>query len=281
MKFIQGHNRDQITLFPVSLEQSIDPDNEVRLIDLFVDSLSIKDYGFRTDFPENGRPAYYPSDMLKLFIYGYMNKVRSTRDLEKRLKESGESQISLSDPESKQIAIRNNITEVAYNVQTTVNAKNNIPIDYKVINDNDSKAMGNMVQRAKSILRINEFTALYDKGFHTGSELKIVQNLGIETIVAIPSPPSTSQAPIMLIIMRTSNTKKKTIPTYVLRDKSSSLPEHGTRKEQVAGTSYGSSSTKQRLANDVLSFQSARNPKREEWYKEMSTQIIMRETGSI
>ncbi len=47
----------------------------------------------------------------------------------------------------------------------------------------------------KSILRTNEFTVLYDKGYHTGSELKIAQDLGIETIVAIPGAPSTSQAP--------------------------------------------------------------------------------------
>ena len=79
MKFIQGQNRNQIHLFPVSLDQEIDPDNKVRMIDLFVERLSIKDYGFRTDFTENGRPAYHPSDLLKLFIYGYMNKVRSTR----------------------------------------------------------------------------------------------------------------------------------------------------------------------------------------------------------
>jgi len=320
MKFIQGHNRNQINLFPVSLDQSIDPDNEVRIIDLFVDNLSIKDFGFRTDFIENGRPAYHPADLLKLFIYGYMNKIRATRDLEKeckrnievmwllkclrpdhntianfrrdnpkainkvfratvqiarhfnliggklvagdstklraqnskknnfnkakidrhvayidnkleeytralaendgdnkqqiedeikkqqerkgqykeiekQLKESGEAQISTSDPESRQIMLRNNITEVAYNVQTTVDAKNNIPIDYKVTNQNDSKAMGNMVQRAKSILRTNKFTVLYDKGFHTGSELKTAQDLGVETIVAIPGVPSTSQAP--------------------------------------------------------------------------------------
>jgi hypothetical protein len=117
------------------------------------------------------------------------------RKLENKLKETGEAQISLSDPESRQIMVRNNITEVSYNVQTTVDAKNNIPIDYKVTNENDSKAMGNMVQRAKSILRTNDFTALYDKGFHTGSELKTVQDLGVETIVAIPGVPSTSQAP--------------------------------------------------------------------------------------
>jgi hypothetical protein len=117
------------------------------------------------------------------------------KNLEKQLQESGEKQISISDPESRQIIIRNNIAEVAYNVQTTVDAKNNIPIDYKVTNENDSKAMGNMVQRAKSILRTNEFTALYDKGFHTGSELKTAQELGVETIVAVPGVPSTSQAP--------------------------------------------------------------------------------------
>ena len=86
MKFIQGHNRNRIHLSPVSLDQSIDPENEVRIIDLFAESLSIKDYGFRMDFQENGRPAYHPLDLLKLFIYGYLNKVRSSRDLEKECK---------------------------------------------------------------------------------------------------------------------------------------------------------------------------------------------------
>jgi hypothetical protein len=117
------------------------------------------------------------------------------RGIEKRLRESGEPQISISDPDSRQIMLRNNITEVCYNVQTTVDAKNNIPIDFKVTNQNDSKAMGNMVQRARSILGTNDFTALYDKGYHTGSELKTAQELGIETIVAIPGVPATSQAP--------------------------------------------------------------------------------------
>ncbi len=58
MKYIQGQNRNQTCLFPVSLEDSIEFDNEVRLIDLFVDSLSLKDFGFKVVFVENGRPAY-------------------------------------------------------------------------------------------------------------------------------------------------------------------------------------------------------------------------------
>jgi len=311
MKFIQGHNRTQTHLFPVSLEESLDAENEVRIIDLFVESLSLKEFGFDMDFIENGRPAYHPSDLLKLYIYGYLNKIRSSRDLEKECKrnievmwllkglqpdhntisnfrrdnpkaikkvfrasvqiakhfdliggkliagdstklraqnskknnynqgkidrhlayienkleeyntglteqdeknkeqiqkeitkqeqrkqqykaiekqinETGEAQVSTSDTESRQMITRNNITEVAYNIQTTVDSKHNLPIDYKVTNRNDSKAMGMMLRRAKSILRSNEFTALYDKGYHTGSELKIAQELGIEAIVAIP-----------------------------------------------------------------------------------------------
>jgi transposase len=82
-KFIQGQNRTQASLFPLSLDDSIDPENEVRTIDLFVDSLKLADYGFRVNFPENGRPAYHPADLLKLYIYDYLNKVRSSRDLEK------------------------------------------------------------------------------------------------------------------------------------------------------------------------------------------------------
>jgi transposase len=320
MKFIQGHDRTQTHLFPVSFDQSIDPDNQVRLIDIFVDSLPLDEFGFRTDFIDNGRPAYHPSDLLKLYIYGYLNKIRSSRDLEKeckrnievmwllkslqpdhntisnfrrdnpkaikkvfratvriakhfdliggkliagdstkfraqnskknnfnqkkidrhiayidskldhynkqlsdedgdnkaqikqeidkhnkrkddyrdlenQLKESGEAQVSTSDPESRQMIVRNNITEVAYNVQTTVDAKYCIPIDYKVTNNNDSKAMGKMLRRAKSILRTNNVTALYDKGYHTGREFDIAERLGIEVLVAVPGIPRSSQAP--------------------------------------------------------------------------------------
>ena len=83
MKFITGQDRKQTHLFPVSLDQSIDEDNEVRLIDLFVDSLSLENFGFEMRFVENGRPAYHPTDLLKLFIYGYLNKIRSSRNLEK------------------------------------------------------------------------------------------------------------------------------------------------------------------------------------------------------
>jgi transposase len=320
MKFIQGNDRTQTHLFPVSLDLSIDPDNEVRLIDLFVDSLPMADYGFNMIFVENGRPAYHPGDLLKLFIYGYMNKIRTSRDLEKecrrnievmwlmrslqpdhntianfrrdnpkaikkvfratvqvarhfkliggkliagdstklqaqnsrknnfnakkierhiayidkkleeyckqladsdgddreeiqkeilrqterknryrkiedQLKSTGETQVSTSDPESRLMVTGNKGPEVAYNVQVTTDAEHCLPIDYKVTNSNDNRAMGNMLRRAKSILGTSEFTALYDKGYHTGSEFEIAHKLGIETLVSIPDPTASNHAP--------------------------------------------------------------------------------------
>jgi hypothetical protein len=81
---------------------------------------------------------------------------------------------------------RNNITEVAYNIQSTVDAKHNIPIDFKVTNQNDSKAMGEMVRRAKTILGHTKFQAIFDKGYHTGSEFDYANRHGVEVIVAIP-----------------------------------------------------------------------------------------------
>ena len=104
-------------------------------------------------------------------------------------------QISTSDPDSRHQTLRGNITEVCYTAQTTVDAKHKILIDCKINNQNDKKAMGNMLQRAKTILKTNAFTALYDKGYHTGSEFKIAHDLGIQTLVAIPGIGRASQAP--------------------------------------------------------------------------------------
>src|SRR5690554_4563726 len=84
MKYISGKDRRQIEIF--SLEQVIDQNNEVRLIDLFVGGLVLADFGFKTHFVDNGRPAYHPSDLLRLFIYGYLNRIRSSRHLEKECK---------------------------------------------------------------------------------------------------------------------------------------------------------------------------------------------------
>ena len=83
MKFKQACRRDEPPCGGASLDELISPDNEVRFIDAFVDSLPLEKLGFRTDFPENGRPAYHPSILLKLLVYGYLNRIRSSRCLER------------------------------------------------------------------------------------------------------------------------------------------------------------------------------------------------------
>ena len=81
---VQGQNRDQATLFPERLDDLIAEDNAVRVIDAFVDSLDLKALGFaRIEVKATGRPPYHPGDLLKLYLYGYMHRVRSSRRLER------------------------------------------------------------------------------------------------------------------------------------------------------------------------------------------------------
>src|SRR6516225_5730482 len=83
MAHITGHDRSQTLLLPESLDDYVGPDNPVRFIDAFVDGLDLAAAGFADVEPkETGRPGYAPADLLKLYIYGYLNRVRSSRRLE-------------------------------------------------------------------------------------------------------------------------------------------------------------------------------------------------------
>ena len=83
-RFIQGQDRSQPTLFPESLEEYIDEDNTVRVIDAYVDELDLFSIGFERVRPKaTGRPGYHPSILLKLYIYGYLNCIQSSRRLER------------------------------------------------------------------------------------------------------------------------------------------------------------------------------------------------------
>jgi len=81
--FIEGEARTQATLFPERLDDYIAEDNPVRVIDVFIDGLNLASMGFKTVPEITGRPAYHPATMLKLYIYGYLNRVLSTRRLER------------------------------------------------------------------------------------------------------------------------------------------------------------------------------------------------------
>lgn len=322
MEYQQKQSRTQLTLYTTCLDDMIAVKNAVRTIDRFVDGLDLQALGFRP-MASQGRPPYDPSDLLKLYIYGYLNRIRSSRSLElecarnielmwllgnlrpdhntiarfrkdspkaikrvfratvsiarnheligatliagdstklraqnskknnfnlkkvarhleyidKKLEEHQQElakadgdqkeeirqlaknrekqreryvriqkelradtstenpQISTSDPDSRHQIVRGTITEVCYTAQTTVDADHKLLIDYKITNQNDKKAMGGMLRRAKAILATNSFTALYDKGYHTGSEFKVADDLGVDTLVAVPGIGRASQAP--------------------------------------------------------------------------------------
>src|SRR3974377_1338727 len=83
-RFVEGTDRGQSTLFPECLEDWIDQNNPVQVIDVFVDELDLAELGFDGAAPEaTGRPSYHPTVLLKLYIYGYVNRVQSSRRVER------------------------------------------------------------------------------------------------------------------------------------------------------------------------------------------------------
>ena len=83
-RFIEGEERRQTTLLPDSLEDYVAEDNPVRVIDAFIDELELRALGFSGAVPEaTGRPAYHPATLLKIYLYGYLNRIQSSRRLER------------------------------------------------------------------------------------------------------------------------------------------------------------------------------------------------------
>ena len=83
-RFVEQADRGQSTLLPECLDDFIDESNPVRVIDVFVDTLDLAEMGFDGANPAaTGRPSYHPSVLLKLYIYGYLNRVQSSRRLER------------------------------------------------------------------------------------------------------------------------------------------------------------------------------------------------------
>ncbi len=314
MSYITGFDRKQTVLFPQSIDELIAPENTVRFIEVFVESLNIIELGFKdVSMNINGRPPFNPSDLLKLYIYGYMNRIRSSRGLEteckrnielmwllkglapdhntianfrkdnpksikkvfrqtvqiaknldliggiliagdgtklraqnskkknynqrkiarhleyiekkleeyntslsladddqkeilekkidkqkkhqaryhkiaNQLKITGEKQISTSDPDSRHLMVRGVFNEIAYNIQSTVDAKYKLPIDYEVTNNNDKHALAPMVEKAIGILGTNQFEAVFDKGYYTAEQIHKCHQMGVETHVSITAP---------------------------------------------------------------------------------------------
>ncbi|CAB3699979.1 IS1182 family transposase ISBusp4 [Trinickia soli] len=83
-RFVEGDDRKQVSLLPECLDDYVGQDNPVRVIDVFVDELGLEDLGFEGAIAAlTGRPSYHPGVMLKIYIYGYLNRIPSSRRLER------------------------------------------------------------------------------------------------------------------------------------------------------------------------------------------------------
>lgn len=91
-RFMAGAERGQSTLLPECLDDWVDENNPVRAVDAFVDALDMSELGFAGIVPEaTGRPGYHPAALLKLYIYGYLNRIQSSRRLEREARRNLEA----------------------------------------------------------------------------------------------------------------------------------------------------------------------------------------------
>lgn len=317
MGYVEGQDRFQITMFPETIDDYITENSPVRVIDVYIDKLDVVDLGFTHAVPSTlGRPAYNPKDILKLYLYGFLNRIRSSRRLEheanrnvevmwllkrlhpdfktiadfrknnkkalvkvfreftklcddwgllgkelvaidgskyravnskrnnfnkeklnrrikyidekidkylneldegdeaeaddrqpdaeeirkrireleerkkkyegykQRLEESGANEISTTDPDARLMCNNNNNVDVSYNVQTTVDGKHKLIVDFKVTTKpNDLGELDNMALRTKRLFG-GTFTVLADKGYYKAADLKRLVENGLTPYVA-------------------------------------------------------------------------------------------------
>ena len=307
MDFITGFDRNQLVM--MDFEAIVEHDSWARVVDWFVDALPIRELGFNDVLQAEGRPPYKASDMLKLFMYGYKKKLRSSRDLEsackvnieviwlmkglqpsarkiayfrknnpkafkqsfryfvmmlkelnlisgetiaidsfkiraqnslknnfnqkkidrhleyidgkiaeyqnrlddednpegerkkeieekikwqqekkeyyksieKELNESGEAQISKTDPDAKSVILHRNVVNVGYNVQAGCDEKHKLFINNDTGSVNDTHALADMALDAKKLLRVDKMNCLSDKGYTTGMHIDTCTKNGITT----------------------------------------------------------------------------------------------------
>ena len=89
-RFIEGRDRAQATLFPERLDEAIEADNPVRVVDAFINALDLAELGFKVLPEATGRPSYHPATLCKIYLYGYLNQVQSSRRLERECRRNVE-----------------------------------------------------------------------------------------------------------------------------------------------------------------------------------------------
>ncbi len=220
-RYVVGQDRSQSTLFPESLEDYIAEDSPVRSVDVFVDELDLLDLGFDGAEPRvTGRPAYHPGTLLKIYIYGYLNRIQSSRRLDRadqsptpvseartehlqhkvatirahlqelkhrgeQLAQSPDGQLSLTDPDARSMATsaRGSGT-VGYNVQVAVDAKHHLIVTHEVTNlGHDRTQLAAIGKQTQQALHVEKLTALADRGYYKSEEILECERAGITALV--------------------------------------------------------------------------------------------------
>jgi hypothetical protein len=120
---------------------------------------------------------------------------RKYKKLEKQLRESGLDQISTTDPDARSMVIHGQVVEVAYNVQTIVDDKHNLIVEYEPTNVNDRKALHGLALKAKVLFGKKRFVTLADKGYHNAQQLDACTKDGIVTYVSPQEAPHSNAIP--------------------------------------------------------------------------------------
>src|SRR5258705_50260 len=239
-RFIEGLDRSQTCLLPACIDDYVEDHNPVRAIDAFIDMLDLAELGFDVVPEATGRPGYHPATMLKLYLYGYLNQVQSSRRLERecarnleliwltgqlkpdfktiadfrrdngvaipevrlsramkklahyrkeadnlraiehRMDSTGETQVSLTDPDCRAMATTSKQPRVVgYNVQSAVETKHHLIVAHEVTNHGyDRDALAMMATAAQEAMP-GEIEAIADKGYYKGEEIVACEQAGI------------------------------------------------------------------------------------------------------
>jgi transposase len=218
MPHIAGHNRSQLLLLPESVDDYVGPENPVRFIEAFVEGLDLPAAGFaRVEPEETGRPGYRPADLLKLYIYGYLNRIRSSRRLEAETHRNIEVIWLLRhlNPDFKTIADFRRENRKAFRpvfrqfvllckqldlfgrellavdgtriIQVAVDTKHKLIVEQQVTNQVvDMGLLTQTAAPAKEVLGVEKIAVVADRGYFKIEDIEACEQAGIEPYVPRP-----------------------------------------------------------------------------------------------
>lgn len=161
-------------------------------IDRHLDYIETKQEAYLADLDEEDRVLAKKKPEAFERLKQLADRKLKYQELKRQLKNTDETQLSTVDPDARSLPLHMRIVEVGYNLQSAVDDKHNLIVEYEVTNKNDSNALAPMAVKSKEALGLNEdkgMTVLADKGYHKAQQLKDCHDQNIKTVVAIPRKP--------------------------------------------------------------------------------------------